>query len=72
MSTIQNARYGNLAALYPLGMVVDVTLVVKNELDEHGYGKVIYTDGLGICIREDGKPTFYPWGNVVSVREADK
>ncbi|WP_248242986.1 hypothetical protein [Microbacterium kunmingense] len=53
-------------------MVVDVTLVVKNELDEHGYGKVIYTDGLGICIREDGKPTFYPWGNVVSVREADK
>jgi hypothetical protein len=65
MSVIQNARYGNLASLYPMGTVVDVVLAHKNELDENGYGQVIYTDGLGVCIREDDKPTFYPWSNVV-------
>lgn len=68
--TRQNARYGNLAQLYPFGSHVVIILTargVTNTTNVTVQGKVIYTDGLGIAIQDDGATNFYPWQNVVCV-----
>lgn len=72
MNSTPNARYSNLATLFPLGTMVDVILAHKNESDQDGCGAVIYTDGLGVCTREDGSNAFYPWANVLRLVEAGR
>lgn len=69
MSTTQNARYGNLAQVFPFGSTVTITSSNPDQLDL-GHGAVVYTDALGICVSERGHKVFYPWSNVYAVEVA--
>lgn len=64
MST-PNARYSNLAQVFPFGSTVTITSNNPDQLALEG-GAVIYTDALGICLSERGRQVFYPWSNVVA------
>lgn len=58
-----NARVSNLSQVFPFGVTVAITSNSPDVLNG-GFGQVIYTDALGVCIRENSRSVFYPWANV--------
>lgn len=58
-----NVRVSNVSQVFPCGAVVTVVSNNPAALSD-GRGRVIYTDALGICIREGTRDAFYPWANV--------